>query len=214
MNNSQHIEIRHALEKFQHLDKAGISYILDLYQTLDNAIERFKIASGLKCITNCGHCCKTNYVETTALELMPLAINLWLKKETQYWLKRASMVDRNNYCIFYQPHPSVRSEGNCSIYPFRPLICRLFGFSTRNNKYGRPKLITCAYIKKAHPSAYKKAQQLTATENLVPAMTDYIMRISLFGSEQETRQLTINEAAETAIEKIELIMDLQNTAQD
>lgn len=214
MKNSQHIEICRALEKFQYFDKASIFYILELYRTLDEDIERFKIASGLKCITNCGQCCETNYVETTVLELMPLAINLWLKKETQYWLERASMVNRNNRCIFYQPHPSVRSEGRCSIYPFRPLICRLFGFSTRSNKYGRPELITCAYIKKAHPASYKKAQQLAATENLVPKMTDYIMRISNFGSKQETKQLTINEAAQTAIEKIELIMDLQNTAQD
>ena len=45
-------------------------------------------------------------------------------------------------CPFYLRHRS----GHCAVYPARPLVCRLFGFSATRNKDGAPMFRPCRHM--------------------------------------------------------------------
>ncbi|MFH1855748.1 MAG: YkgJ family cysteine cluster protein [Candidatus Omnitrophota bacterium] len=182
--------------------KEDILFLISLYDKLDEHIERFKAVSGLKCIEDCGLCCGKSNFEATAMEFMPLAVDLWIRKEISPWLEKISLLEQGGPCVFYKADASV-GEGKCSVYSFRPLICRLFGFSARTDKYGKRLLITCGCMKKAHPLEYKQSQGV-AFQNIIPRMSDYSIQAPTLG-----KQIPINEAAKTALEKMEMIMKLK-----
>ena len=43
----------------------------------------------------------------------------------------------------------IRNEGGCTEYAFRPLICRLFGFSGVIDRLGQVAPVICKYVKRA-----------------------------------------------------------------
>ena len=59
--------------------------LMDLFASLDEDIQEFKEASRLDCPVRCGHCCEGSEIETTVLEMMPLANYLLNSGETEIW---------------------------------------------------------------------------------------------------------------------------------
>src|SRR3989338_188376 len=111
------------------IERRKIFFLLRLYSKLDKDIEQFSFTVGLKCASGCGRCCKNPHVETTVLELQPVAIELFRKNEADQWVNKAVEAAGQGRCVFYKPDPLIPSNGRCSVYPLRPLVCRLFGFS-------------------------------------------------------------------------------------
>jgi len=93
-------------------------------------------------------------------------------------------------------------EGCCSVYKLRPLICRLFGFFTVKDKYGKYVFGSCKIIKENYPMAYKKALEVIARGYHPSNMSDFAIRILAQGSDTGRRMLPINTAARIAIEQI------------
>lgn len=226
---SMHKELYSWVKKFYPQERENIYFLIKLYQAADKQIGDLKAVTGLKCAANCGRCCEKNDIETTVLELLPLAVYLWIKKEALGWLERIYQAKGRGVCVFYQPGPLVKgNEGRCSIYCFRPLICRLFGFSAGKDKYGRQRLVTCADMKRLYPDAYGKArtclrapacapragkytrgQKFMGEKSLVPNMTDFTFQITAAGSDLGIRQVPINEAVKIALERTGLNVKLR-----
>jgi Fe-S-cluster containining protein len=83
-------------------------FLLNLYRELDKKVERFN----LPCAKGCGDCCEVT-PDITFLE--------W--KLIEKFLKERQVKKINNYaCPFLIDHA-------CFIYPVRPIICRLYGWS-------------------------------------------------------------------------------------
>ena len=174
------------------------------YRALEQDINRFKSKTGIKCAEGCGRCCENPDVETTALEMLPLAYELFRKNEAQQWLERAQQADHKGPCIFYQPDARISGNGRCTVYAFRPLICRLFGFSAKSNKHRRMELVTCPVIKKNCAQGIVKADAMIDRGDRLPLMPEYSMKSYQIDPQMGQRQLPINKAIQEAIEHIGL----------
>lgn len=181
--------------------------LLKLFAQLDREVSRFQKDTGLSCRPACSHCCENPAVETTTLELLPLAIHLYKKKEIDIWLARAEAVGRQGRCIFFAPARSSKGEGGCEVYSWRPLICRLFGFSATLNKRGRPVLVTCPVIKQSMPATVYPLQQDVLRRQKIPVMERYVRRLLSIDPMLGIEQIPINEAIYRALQKVGLAME-------
>src|SRR5690349_7841643 len=112
---------------------------------LDAEINKFQQWSTLHCKFGCGKCCFKPDIEATPLEFLPFAVYLSREGKTEEWLDRMDKLNDDAVCMIL--NPTQAGTGLCSEYPYRGLICRLFGYSARLNKYEQKELVTCAIIK-------------------------------------------------------------------
>lgn len=99
-----------AVEALQYDLPHGMQHLRTL---LDSACENFKALSDVKCDKPCDSCCcHTTRVSTFPLEALDIAKNCQLDKK---------------YLIGYTGTKCpLLKDGKCSIYEYRPLICRAY----------------------------------------------------------------------------------------
>jgi uncharacterized protein len=190
-----------------------ISEILPLFDKVDAEVNRFVRLSGIHCPEGCGICCESQKIETTALEMMPMASHLWATGEADQALLSIAEV-KDNSCILYQKEPKNNQKGCCKVYELRPLICRLFGFFTVKNKYGKYVYGSCKVIKEAYPQAYLKALKIIEEGHHPSHMTDFAIRVLAQGSSLGRNMLPINMALKTAIEHIGFLLSFDESPPD
>lgn len=171
-----------------------------IYRSLDKETAFFRTSTGLYCPDGCGHCCATAGVETTTLEMLPMALALERRGESETWYRKAETRDFAGQCIFYTPTDGIGS-GCCAVYPHRPLICRLFGFSGNRDKYGKLRLVGCSVFKKTQPDEAEAAYEgvLNGTCR-VPGMSEAVMQASCVDPGLSREHLPINTAFKRAVE--------------
>lgn len=184
-----------------------------LFALADRQAGQFRTKSALRCIEGCGRCCENPRIETTVTELLPLALELWRTKTADHWLAQAASSNDAGRCVFFQPDPVGTGKGRCGVYPFRPLVCRLYGFSANADKFNRLRLITCSIIKAAQPKEMAQAQKLINQGTRVPKMTDFAMRVSQLDPIWGGRRIPINEAVRSAVECIGFALQMSLSGQ-
>jgi Fe-S-cluster containining protein len=180
------------------LDK--IEAVEAVFDTLDKEIASFQSWSGLGCKTGCGKCCFKADIEATILEFLPFAHYLHAHEQALEWLEKIKTSDNATLCTILNPLQS--GTGMCSHYKHRGLICRLFGFSARTNKYGKKELVTCQIIKEENSIPYALAVQKIEEGIEVPVMNQHYMRLHAIDFELTREFFPINEAIKRAIEVI------------
>ena len=166
---------------------------------LDQEMSAFRGWSGLTCQTGCGKCCNKADVEATVLEFLPFAHYVYHANQAVEWLSKLQ-VHEGSLCLFFAP--THTSGGLCTNYPYRGLICRLFGFSARTNKYSKREFVTCSTIKTEQPGAYAQAVQQVESGAVVPVMNQYYMRLHAIDAGLARDFYPINEAIRRAIETV------------
>jgi len=131
-----------------------ICQVQSIFSQLDQEIEELKHSSGLDCRSHCTHCCENPDIEATILEFLPLAKHIYdLGWHERYLHQLAAKPEQ---CILLNPEQKASQDislvPGCRMYPYRGIICRLFGFSTREDKFGNPELVACSWLK--HAPAY------------------------------------------------------------
>ena len=180
-----------------------VKALKSLFGELDRDIERFRHKAGILCPEGCGHCCENARVETTELEMLPLAFELVNSGEAERFYNAADKLDYEGRCVFYESDPDLPGRGRCGRYELRPLICRLFAFSGNADKYGRTRLIVCGVIKDADPEGARKAIELVENGRIKPPiMAAYVMKSSLADPELSRAQLPINLALKRAVDRV------------
>lgn len=170
-----------------------------VFDALDREIMDFQSATSLHCKWGCGKCCFKPDLEATALEFIPFALHLYREREAWNWLE-AIRSEQEGLCPILNPtHPGA---GLCSRYPHRGLICRLFGYSARLNKYREKELVTCAVIKTEQADAFRLAEQQIESGLPVPVMSDYYMQILAIDAGLACEFLPIRQAIRQAIETV------------
>lgn len=187
-----------------------IQPLLELYQELDFKIEKFKRETGLECLRGCGECCaiESRRIEVSMVELIPLALHLWEVGKAEGYLKELNQMDKDEPCVFYRRSPPKKEEGCCSIYPWRPLICRLFGFSAFENKYGQPMAVLCSVLKKSRPEGVKEIDLKIQKGLEIPVNSYYAKRVALLYPVYGKERFPINEAIKKAIEWVGFYLEL------
>src|SRR5262245_42629844 len=122
-----------------------------VFANLDAEIAHLQSWSTLHCKFGCGKCCFKPDIEATTLEFLPFALHLYKQGLAESWYQRFEN-GTSPVCVVLNPTQS--GAGLCSEYKHRGLICRLFGYSARTNKYNRKELVTCQIIKEEQTAAF------------------------------------------------------------
>jgi Fe-S-cluster containining protein len=183
-----------------------VQEIEEVFSILDQEMSKFQGWSGLTCKTGCGKCCNKADIEATVLEFLPFAHHLFLANQSEEWLDRLSgrqrevLTNESKLCLFFEP--TRAGLGSCTQYPYRGLICRLFGFSARTNKYSQKEFFSCQTIKTEQSGAYAQASEKIAKGEFVPVMNHYYMRLHAIDRDLARDFYPINEAIRRAIETV------------
>ncbi len=176
---------------------------MQLFAELEKKTEEFKTASGLRCAAGCGRCCENPKIHITVLEVFPLASQLWHNKTAESVLTKIAADPAAATCMFYQPDPVVEGNGRCGVYTFRPLLCRLFGYATVQDKNQHPQLVTCPTMKSLCAQEITPlAQALKEGRLMAPKMQNYAMQLYNIDPYLGKEQLPINQAIKIALEKL------------
>ena len=167
-----------------------------IYGDLDQQVACFQRATGLQCPVGCGACCKNPQVEATILEALPLAEEIYhLEKEAEILAAIQLKGEQEDLsCILYRSDPVVHANGRCTFYPFRPLVCRLFGFAARRNKYGQIEFAPCRIIKQETPDVVRRAEIAILNRLTPPLYQESFLRIAAVLPAMGFRRLPINRA--------------------
>ncbi len=171
----------------------------EIFRKLDDEISSFQSWSGLHCKFGCGKCCFKPDIEATILEFLPFAHYLHKEGTAFEWLEKLKTTDSSICQIL---NPSQAGTGLCTEYKHRGLICRLFGYSARTNKYSEPELVTCQIIKTEQSDSYQKAVDKIVQEKDVPMMNQYYMQLHAIDADLTRDFHPINTAIKKAIETV------------
>ncbi len=170
-----------------------------VFARLDSAISKFQSKTSLHCKFGCGKCCFKADIEATAIEFLPFAHHLYNNGIAEEWYEKIRQTD-SPLCLIL--NPTQAGAGLCSEYVYRGLICRLFGYSARVNKYGIRELVTCQIIKTEQSEAYQKAETEIENGSDVPVMNQYYMQLHSIDPEMARDFYPINQAIRRAIELV------------
>lgn len=170
-----------------------------VFRTLDAEIAAFQQSSSLHCKFGCGKCCFKPDIEATALEFLPFALHLYKNGNAEQWYEKLRSTD-DPICLILNPTQS--GAGLCSEYQHRGLICRLFGYSARTNKYGQKELVTCQIIKTEQSAAYQKAATVVEEGGAIPVMNQFYMQLHAVDPDLTKDFYPINIAIRKALEYV------------
>jgi Fe-S-cluster containining protein len=185
-----------------HLNFPGLPELREVYQEVDTQILLFKDAARIECLKGCQECCHSaRYVEVSPFEMLPLGIHLWKKGGAEAILKQLEEVDPEGPCILLNRNPSPFS-GGCGYYPFRPLLCRLFGFSAVLDKYGTPKIALCKSLKQLNPGIADRINEMIQKGLQVPILSQYSRRVAFIHPRLGQVRHSLNFSLKQALEII------------
>ena len=170
-----------------------------VYLKLDREIAKMQSESGMHCLSGCGECCKKPDIEASPLEFLPLALQLYDEGKAESFLEELK-ANTSSTCHVFRPYVT-NFGGLCNEYPNRGLICRLFGFTARRDKEGKPELVTCKLIKTEQMENYERAISNMKSGKKIPVMSEFYTRLSSIDPSL-SGFYPINEAMEKAIETV------------
>jgi len=175
-----------------------ISAVFKIYEELDQQTDGFSRLTGLKCLDGCGACCESPNVEATVLELLPLAQEVYfLDREEEILEKIGDRKEREpeyKSCILYLPDFIVAGNGRCTYYNHRPLICRLFGFAARKNKYNHIEFSPCKKVRQKDPPLAQRVEMAIANGARPPLFQESAFRVASLMPSLGFKRYPINRA--------------------
>lgn len=179
-----------------------VRLVEQLFDSLEIEITKFKEQSHLQCISGCGKCCTTPYIDASPLEFLPWAFHLFLNHKAEETLEELNN-KTNLLCHIYKPLNNINNDnGSCSNYKYRGLICRLFGYAASKDQFGKLRLATCKIIKESQIENYKTTSIAISNGLYVPVFSDYYMKLAQIDFKMAHTMLPINSALIKAIEEV------------
>lgn len=112
---------------------------------------------GLHCRSGCGECCLQPTIESTPLEMLPLALYLFDQGNAEQVLNQFEIEPVLKSCMFYQKKSFDGKQGQCTVYQQRPSICRVFAAAGFRDKAGNTSISVCKVIKADLPEQYAQS---------------------------------------------------------
>jgi Fe-S-cluster containining protein len=148
--------------------------LYEIYHDVDRAIERWQAASGLGCPAGCGKCCRR--YEPTVLPLEAMAVAAWIRKArpASVPVLEGPRTSPPGRCPFYDDDNPL----HCTVYPSRPLECRLFAFAAVRSKQGSPVFRLCRDMPGPEPRVAPVTLLVERYGAAPPVMQDASTRLS------------------------------------
>ena len=188
----------------------GLDQLSEVYDDLERQIAEFKRGAGIECLQGCTFCCATaKFVEATIFEMLPLSLHFWEEGRAPEILEKLEGIHPEAPCILLNPNPLDEPSGGCSYYRFRPLICRLFGFSATLDKNGRPSIALCAPLKDLNSGIAERVDQKIREDLPFPLMPAFSRKVAMIdphlGQEKYPVNIALLEALELVGRKIHFL---------
>ena len=172
-----------------------------LYSHIDKTVAAFQLRSGLRCPEGCGSCCATAKVQATVLEMLPMAHAMLCDGTAEQWLTRIAEHAESETCILYMSDLVEDAAGHCRYYPWRPVLCRLFGFAAVRGRTGIKRLAVCRHIRGNDPQS---AAIASAMAEEAPLFVNYSAQVCGLDPVLGTKLIPINDALRQAIQRLGL----------
>jgi uncharacterized protein len=184
----------------------GLRELTELYAELDRQTAQFKKGAELDCPKYCQKCCTPERakIEASAFECLPLAVHLWRQGEAEFYLQEIAESREGDPCVLHNPNHLRGDSWGCNHYAWRPLICRLFGFSATLDKRGGKRIALCRSLKETDPEAEKRASRRMAEGLQVPILADGARKASFLDPHFGEKRHPINQGLKIALEKVGL----------
>ncbi|MDO9552597.1 YkgJ family cysteine cluster protein [Rhodonellum sp.] len=180
-------------------DKAlGVRQVFD---ELGMEIKSYLDESQLTCFSGCGLCCSNPKVNASVIEFLPLAFKLFEEGKAESVLEKLETLD-DDACVLYKKTSEDGHAGFCSDYQNRGLICRLFGTSSRKNKYNENELLVCNKIKVGKPELFNEVSLAIKKDMQVPSSANNYSKLSNLDFDLTSAQFTVNIAIKNALEAV------------
>ena len=195
----------------------GLDRLFEVYADLEQRIATFKRLFGIDCLDKCTHCCATaKFVEASIFEMLPLCLHFWQEGRAEEVLEKLQGIHPEAPCILLNSNPPNELSGGCSHYRFRPLICRLFGFSATMDKNGNPHVVVCKPLKEMDEGIADRINQRIREGLPVPLMPEFSSRIAFlhphFGQEKYPVNIALWEALEIVGRRIHFLRSTRREA--
>lgn len=195
-----------------------IKAVHDLYAELEAATSAFREGARqalalahpgqdlptLGCPEGCGACCERFLPDILPLEADYAA--LWILGHRPELAGRTREPRNSPPCPFYDPD---KPEAHCSIYPARPLICRLFSYSAVTTKEGLPAYSLCWAM--PDPQGQGKRtwlgrEILDELGSYPPLMADFGLRLQALAPETPATKPYLGEAIGRSLARLSLLL--------
>ena len=177
--------------------------IEEIYLDLESKQDIFCNTFNVHCLKGCGTCCEHFIPDVYSVEARYLAYGIIKEGRTEEVKNKISNWDKNSeYCPLYD----FNSNYHCTVYKYRPLICRLFGATASKNKDGLPCFRKCKYN---YQGIDLSPDDLSKNKDAVICMSDYAMMMKEFSQDESTKDL-LPDALIKEIDKLSFLLDLLN----
>jgi len=198
MDEKQILKILSNTELLKRLKKIPL-----VYDKLEKQQKRFSERFCVHCKTGCGICCEHFTPDLTNLEAEYLALGLISEERDDEVVKMMEERDPENpACPFYNQTDEMH---HCTVYKWRPLICRLFGGAASRNKAGHAVFKNCKWNENTHEITTKT---LESHKRDLVIMGDYGWMLEE-NEAGDIQTALLPEALERAISKVRLMLDLK-----
>lgn len=179
-----------------------IKKIRSIYNKLEKKQQKFCDDFDIHCAKGCGTCCEHFTPDISEAEAEFLAYGLIKEGKDEFVYELLMNKEENDkYCPLYIKD----SEFHCSVYKWRPLICRLFGATASKNKNGECVFRKCKYNSIGHDVC---SCEFAKNSKAVVLMSDYGEMINEIDPNSQTKEL-INKALPKAIDKVRYMLELE-----
>jgi Fe-S-cluster containining protein len=190
----------------------GLDQLSEVYADLERQVAQFKRSAGIECLPGCLSCCATaHFVEASIFEMLPLSLHFWEEGRAPEILEKLEGIHPEAPCILLNPNPPHELSGGCGYYRFRPLICRLFGFSATVDKKGQPVVLVCEPLKERHSGIAERINGRIREDLPVPRRPDFSRKVAMIhpqlGQEKYPINIALREALELVGQKIQILTD-------
>jgi Fe-S-cluster containining protein len=149
-------------------------------------------------------CCTSKNVESTELEMLPAAMDLFRTGMTADKLE-AEMIQRDNsVCYLFERDTPDGNLGRCLNYSKRALICRLFGFMQRINRLDQSEFMPCRIHKITQPAIVDDIHKAIANKHYkAPSAIDWTIQLKGIAPSMAKQEEPINQALIKALSRVE-----------
>ena len=179
-----------------------------LYLDIDREAAAFSAATAVVCPDGCGRCCRSETVEASVLEMLPMARALFRTGLIDAWEAVISSAVSPGQCLVFATDGLVAVNGRCRLYGWRPLVCRLFGFAARKSKTGQPVFRACREFSGRSPASASAAATAVAHGLPVPVFAAYHMQVASLHATVEIPLMPINTALQQAVNRYGLCFQM------
>lgn len=181
------------------MDTKRVRQVIKVFNNIDRKIIGFISRTGLVCQRCLGHCCGSEYIETTLLDLYPVVD--YLKRTGRLGKVLKKIEKGSKECVFYSKKQTDLKNCHCSVYLMRPTICRLFGFGTVRDKNSRQMLVTCKKQRVKYGKLIGRIESDNKLIGLAPNFSDISMTLYNIDPLLGSKRFHINDALKILIER-------------